>query len=151
MPLAKALSIVKGQTNVVGEAINPTIQAILKDPTCAEYREAREVMAYSTIREALDIMGVTDSLLAFERYELSWAFGLMDSEAGLVDMLTQAIRTGLDSGIPIIFEWELRKASCSLKTSVVGGKMFITLGTPMLEQSKLPAAFAGVSSVFAGV
>jgi hypothetical protein len=121
----------------------PEFREILQDPESPLYAAARDVLEYSTLREGIEAMGLLEGAPPFARYEFGWAFGLMDATPGLVEALTSALRAAFAEGLPIIFEWEYRKATCALKTATVGGKCFVTLGTPALDEEKLPSLFSG--------
>jgi hypothetical protein len=128
---------------MVGQSINPIIQAILSDPESRNYKQVRDYLTWCTVRETLETMELTANLTPFERYELGWVFGLMDGTPGLMDALTDTLRSAMSNGLPIIFTWQPRRASCMVAVSVVGGQCFITLGTPKLDEDKLPAMFSG--------
>lgn len=128
---------------MIGLEMNPVIQGILQDPTSDLYAEARGTLRDHSIRETIDLMGLAAAVTPFARYELGWVLGMIDAEPGVMEMLTEALHSALEAGLPIIFKWEYRKASCAVFASVAGGKAFITLGTPALDQEELPAMFSG--------
>jgi hypothetical protein len=122
----------------------------LADPNSKEYATAADALSYYTLREAFDVLGLTEAMTPFECYELGWAFGLMDTTPELTEILTEALRTAFENRLPISFGWFEQSRICTLSIGVEGGTMSLLLGTPALDEAKLPSMFSGLSGSLAG-
>jgi hypothetical protein len=120
------------------------IKAILEEPTSDLRAAARKALADCTsLRGVLEAVGFIKALGPMEVYELDHVVLAQmppEVEAAILTTLGFAFAAEL----PVIFDWYQREASCEVKTTVVGGKVFLTLGTPALDVTKLqPGTFAG--------
>jgi hypothetical protein len=125
------------------------IQAILEDPDSDLRQMAREALLKNKrLRDVLEDVGFIKGLGPVEVYELDEVvLKNMDGhvEFGILAFLGYAFAAKM----PVIFDWYQREASCEVKTTIVGGKMFLTLGTPALDVTKIqPGTFAGAMASF---
>lgn len=120
------------------------IQAILENPH-SDMRELahRAITENPTLRGLLEAVGFVKGLGPIELYELDQTvMAHMDPE--VEGMILTTLKFAFACELPVIFDWYQREASCEVKTTVVGGKVFLTLGTPALDVTKLqPGTFAG--------
>jgi|HubBroStandDraft_2_1064218.scaffolds.fasta_scaffold718255_1 hypothetical protein len=125
------------------------IQAILSDPDSDMRQMARDALAKTpTLRELLEAIGFVKTLSAVDLYELDQiVLAHMEPEVEVAILTT--LMFAFQAELPIIFDWVQREASCLATMNVVGGKVFLTVGTPMLDVTKIrPGTFAGAMASF---
>lgn len=123
---------------------NMVIKAILEDPQSELRTAAREALAKTTtLRGLLEEIGFVETLGPIELWELDQVV-LKNMAPEVEASVLMTLKFAFECELPVIFDWYQREASCEAKTTVVGAKVFLTLGTPAFDVAKLvPGMFAG--------
>lgn len=124
------------------------ITAIFEEPQSSQRQFARGLLMKSdiTLRYILKAIGFLHGMTEIEEKEMEMVFEELDRSPGVETMLLAALRSAFDAELPIIFDWQRRESICDVKVSVAGNKMFLTFGSPEIDQSLMrQLAGAGAS------